>query len=206
VRFAIARAIYRKNSMTQLSEKVATGICEKCIGNRQFANWIVRNGHNGKCGFDETHGTSGSVVAVEDFAEEVDRYFRETYQLSEEYVYAIDDSYATHGEPYEDILADDLECDESVLSAIVENLPDCSQRDIAKGADRFYTDANYEPVAAADARSRAEEEERWYENRFSYQWDDFCQMVQYQRRFFKIKESLDDLFGKPAARSSLCTP
>jgi len=30
-----------------------------------------------------------------------------------------------------------------------------------------------------------------------YQWEDFCQKVQYERRFFKTKELLDKLFGKP---------
>ncbi|WP_316193007.1 RES domain-containing protein [Bradyrhizobium sp. SZCCHNRI1029] len=187
--------------MTQASEETETGICEKCIGNRQFAEWIVRNGHKGECEFDSTHGVSDGVVSLEEFAEEVDRYFRETYQLGEEYMYATEDSdnpsYDTYGEPYEDILANDLECDARVLSAIVDNLPDCSHRDIAKGAERFYTDENYEPIAAAESRHQAEEEDRWYEYRFAYQWGEFCEIVQYQRRFFKIKELLDDLFGKP---------
>jgi len=187
--------------MVQSSEDPETGLCEKCIGNPRFGDWIVQNGRKGECEFDSTHGNSNSVVTVEEFAEEVDRYFRETYQLGEEYMYVTEDSdnpsYETHGEPYEDILANDLECDSDVLSAIVENLPDWSHRDIAQGADPFYIDANYERISDAEKRFRAEEEERWYENRFTYQWDDFCQMVQYQRRFFKIKESLDDLFGKP---------
>lgn len=187
--------------MNQLSEDPETGICEKCIGNSHFADWIVKNGRKGECEFDSAHGSSNNIVTVEEFAEEVDRYFRETYQLGEEYAYATEHSdnpsYDTHGEPYEEILANDLECDRNVLSAIVENLPDCSHHDIAQGADPFYIDSNYERIANAEARFRAEEEERWYEHRFTYQWDDFCQMVQYQRRFFKIKESLDDLFGAP---------
>jgi hypothetical protein len=190
-----------RDQMDRLSGDLETGICEKCIGNPRFADWIVKNGRKGECEFDSTHGTSDNVVSVEEFAEEVDRYFRETYQLGEEYMYATEDSdnpsYDTYGEPYEDILANDLECDRSVLSAIIDNLPDCSHYDIAQGAEPFYIDANYEPISAAEKRFQAEEEERWYENRFAYQWDDFCQTVQYERRFFRIKEPLDALFGKP---------
>jgi len=187
--------------MDQPSQGPETGICEKCIGNRDFADWIVRNGHEGECEFDSTHGTSGSVVTVEEFAEEVDRYFRDTYQLGEEYMFATEDSdnpsYDTYGDPYEEILANDLECDRPVLTAIIDSLPDCSDRDIAQGAEPFYVDANYERISTAEKRLRAEEEERWYENRFTYQWDEFCQIVQYERRFFRIKEPLDELFGKP---------
>jgi hypothetical protein len=183
--------------MTQFSENPETTLCERCIGNRLFAGWIVRNGRKGQCEFDLTHGTSDSVVSVEAFAEEVDRYFRETYQLGEEYIQAIDDSYDTYGEPFEDILANDLECDQGVLSAIIENLPDCSHHDIVRGAEPFYRDKNYEPIVVAKRRHLAEEEERWYENRFAYQWEEFCEIVQYRRRFFKIKELLDDLFGRP---------
>jgi hypothetical protein len=148
--------------MVQPFQDLETGICDKCIGNPRFADWIMRHGHKGECEFDSTHGVSNTVVTVEDFAEEVDRYFRETYQLGEEYMYATEDSdnpsYDTQGEPYEDILADDLECDSNVLSAIVESLPDCSNHDIAQGADPFYIDANYERVADAEKRFRAEEE------------------------------------------------
>lgn len=183
--------------MTQFAENPQTMLCGKCIGNRRFSGWIARNGRKGQCEFDSTHGISDSVVSVEAFAKEVDRYFRETYQLSEEYIHAIDDSYNTYGEPYEDILANDLECGQRLFSAIIENLPDCGHHDIVRGAEPFYRDQNYEPIVAAERRHRAEEEERWYEYRFAYQWEEFCEIVQYRRRFFKIKELLDDLFGKP---------
>ncbi|MEA3140012.1 MAG: hypothetical protein QOK23_2181 [Gammaproteobacteria bacterium] len=187
--------------MSQPFEDTETGICEKCIGNPRFADWIFQNGNKGECEFDSTHGNSHRIVTVEGFAEEVDRYFRKTYQPGEEFAYATEHSdnpsYDTYGEPYEEILANDLECDGNVLSAIVESLPDVSNHDIAQGANPFYVDANYEPIDKAEARFRAEEEERWYERRFSYQWDDFCHTVQYERRFFKIKELLDDLFGEP---------
>jgi hypothetical protein len=68
-------------------------------------------------------------------------------------------------------LANDLECEPHVLSAIIEELPDCDHCDIAQGGERFYTDANYERISEAEKRFQAEEEERWYENRFTYQWD-----------------------------------
>jgi hypothetical protein len=97
--------------MSDPSEDPEFGICEKCIGSPIFAHWVVQNGHKGECEFDSAHGSSNTVVSVEEFAEEVDRYFRETYQLGEEFIYATEDSdnpsYDTHGAPYEDILAND---------------------------------------------------------------------------------------------------
>jgi hypothetical protein len=188
--------------MPPSTESEELSLCMECIGNEKFAKWIEQNGEKGKCDFDKSHGRRNPVVTVEAFAEEVDRYFRTTYQLGEEYVYGTPDSdkpsYDTHGEPYKDILANDLECDEPVLDAIAENLPDCSDRDIQQGDEPFYDEcANYESIAAAESRSRADEEDYWYENRFSLQWTDFCKTVQFERRFFNTKDSLDQLFGKP---------
>jgi RES domain len=89
--------------------------------------------------------------------------------------------------------------DNAVVRAIVENLPDVSHREIQKGAERFYDDtACYEKTADVEVRERADQEEYWYQNRFTYQWQDFCEKVQYERRFFRTKELLDKLFGKPS--------
>jgi RES domain len=174
-------------------------LCAKCIGNAQLAKWIEEHGSEGKC---KSHGRSNAVVTVEAFAEEVDRNFRENYQRGEEYMFGRPDSdnasYDTYGIPYLDILGDDLDCDEDVFNAVVASLPDCSHRDIAQGDEPFYDIcANYELMADAAKRSRADEEEYWYENRFSFQWADFCKTVQFEKRFFKTKELLDSLFGKP---------
>src|SRR5579871_5418943 len=178
-------------------------LCAKCITARPFATWIRKNGRLGQCDFDFDHGKRGSVVAVNEFAIHVDDYFREHYQLGEEesYVTASSDnvSYRQRGSPLQEILADDLCSDsDAVIEAIIENLPDVSHREIQKGADPFYDDtANYESIAKVEARQRAEQEEYWYERRFVLQWEDFCEKVQYERRFFKTKELLDSLFGKP---------
>jgi hypothetical protein len=177
-------------------------LCTGCIGDRRFTDWIRENGHEGKCDFDATHGGARLVVTIEDFAAEVNRFFREHYRLGEEYPYFEGDedspSYDRYGEPYDDILANELECDEKIIHAVAVHLPDCSGYDIQDGAEPFYDDcANYESIAAAQKRLDQEENERWYENRFRYQWDDFCTTVQYERRFFKTKELLDELFGKP---------
>jgi RES domain len=190
-----------KGAMAASNENGELTLCVDCIGNAQFKSWINLNGSKGKCDFDKSHGRSSAVVTVEAFAEEVDRYFRETYQRGEEFMYVTPDSdnpsYDTHGEPYKDILGNDLECDEDVLDAVVENLPDCSHYDIAQGDEPFYEDcANYESIADAESRSRADQEEYWYENRFSFQWEEFCETVKFRKRFF-MKELLDDLFGKP---------
>src|SRR5262249_42955171 len=102
------------------------------------------------------------------------------------------------GEPYKDILANDLECEEDVLDAVVDALPDCGHYEIMQGDEPFYDDcANYESIATANNRERADEEDYWYDRRFALQWDEFCRTVQFDRRFFKTKEILDDLFGSP---------
>jgi hypothetical protein len=183
------------------TENDEQSLCAKCTSNALFAKWIEENGSEGKCDFDKSHGRSNAVVTVEAFAEEVDRYFRENYQRGEEYMYGRPDSdnasYETYGEAYQDILGNDLECDEDVFNVVVASLPDCSHRDIAQGDEPFYDDcAHSELIADAEKRSRVDEAEYWYENRFSFQWDDFCKVVQFERRFFKTKELLDRLFGK----------
>ena len=90
-----------------------------------------------------------------------------------------------------------------MVEAIIENLPDVSWHDISQGDEAFYDDsASYESVAEVEAEERAEQEEYWYERPFVYQWEDFCKKIQYERRFFKIKEPLDELFGKPGEYES----
>jgi hypothetical protein len=184
--------------MAAFTENDEQSLCAKCTGNAQFAKWIEENGSKGKCDFEKTHGRSNAVVTVEAFAEEVDRYFRDNYTRGEEYMDGRAESYDTYGEPYQDILGNELECDEQVFNAIIASLPDCSDRDISQGDEPFYDDcANYESIADAKKRSRLDEEEYWFENRFSFQWEDFCETVKFERRFFKTKELLDELFGKP---------
>jgi hypothetical protein len=81
----------------------------------------------------------------------------------------------------------------------VDALPDCDQYDVMQGGEAFYDEwANYESIESANRRDRVDEEDYWYERRFTYQWDEFCTTVQFERRFFKIKEILDELFGSPS--------
>ncbi|UGA44179.1 RES domain-containing protein [Bradyrhizobium quebecense] len=183
----------------------ALNVCPLCIGNQVFSQFVVTHGAPGKCGFNRSHGKKKTVVSVEAFAEYVDDWFRENYGRGEEYPVFEGDSdsptYETRGEPYKYILADELECDDAVVEAISENLPDADWHDISQGDQAFYDDtANYESFAAAQARSTADD--YWYESQFTYQWDDFCRAVQYERRFFRIKEQLDELFGKPEEYSA----
>jgi hypothetical protein len=150
--------------MAASTENDEQSLCARCTGNAQFAKWIEANGSKGKCDFDKSHGRSGPVATVEAFAEEVDRYFRENYMRGEEYMYATADSdnasYDTHGEPYQDILGNDLECDEDVFNAVIASLPDCSDRDVQQGDEPFYDEfANYESIADAKKRSRVDEED-----------------------------------------------
>jgi transposase len=177
-------------------------LCTQCIRDARFSQWICDNGEPGACDFNFRHGSANEVVTVERFAEHVDAYFRETYQPAPEEPYISEDSdnvhYAPGGEPYEDILINELDCSADVLRAICDNLPDATHHDLAQGADPFYTDAyGFERISDAEERERKEWEERWYEERFTLQWQEFCQKVQYERRFFNIKEPLDALFGDP---------
>jgi hypothetical protein len=73
------------------------------------------------------------------------------------------------------------------------------RRDDVKGnREAYYTDAhNFEPIEAARAREKADQDEYWFANRYSFEWEDFCAQVQFSSRFFSIKERLDGLFGKP---------
>lgn len=175
-------------------------VCAGCFGNDHFSRWVSENGQPGICDFCDSDEIMTAVVSIEDIAEEADRIFRGKYQLGEECRCFSDDDktyYEQRGDPYSDLLAEELACDESVLSAIIEKLPDCSDRDISQGEEPFYDDCtNYELISDAEERDRQANEEHWYENRFTYQWDDFCRTVKFERRFFKIQEILDELFGE----------
>jgi hypothetical protein len=165
-------------------------VCAPCIHNRQLNNWIEKYGQEGYCDFGRHRDRKRKVVLIEEFAVEVDDYFRKHYQLGEW------SEYEQRGEPYTDIMAIEIGCDAAIITALNEFLPDYSHRDIARGAERFYDDqANYESIESVEQRQQAEQEEHWYEFRFKYKWEDFCHNVQYRRRFFGTKEILDDLFG-----------
>ena len=176
-------------------------ICAECIGDDHFSDWIMKHGNAGACDMDPAHTGYRKVVCASELAVEVDRWFRENY-VHGEYEYGVDsDDRATHdqrGDPYADIMAEELGCEEDVVHALDEHLPDASSRDIAQGDESFYDDAYlYESVASVAKRDREQFEEYWYENRIYFQWQDFCEAVTHRRRFFGLKEDLDKLFGGP---------
>jgi hypothetical protein len=111
-------------------------LCTECIGNKIFAKWVADNGKRGKCDFNRSHGRKHAVVSVESFAEHVDEWFRENYGHGEEYPVFEGDSdnpsYETSGDPYKYIMAEELECDEAVVEAISDKLPDADWHDIRK--------------------------------------------------------------------------
>lgn len=173
-------------------------ICTKCIGSGQFSTWIQEHGVAGECEIDSDHDGE-FVVAVSVFAIEVDRWFRETYVEGADGWGSSEDSdnpvHFQHGEPFEAILSEELYCEEDTLNLVIKHLPDISDHDFAQGSEPFYTDRNYETIAEALDREQKEQADYWYENRFHYQWKDFCKRVQFERRFFDLKEPLDELFG-----------
>lgn len=183
-------------------DEEARRVCSECIGNQTYANWIKDNGKRGQCDFSRSHGRTYTAVSIASFAEHVDKWFRENYDRGDEYPIFEGESdsptYQTYGEPYKDIMLNELECDDAIIDALSEKLPDADWHDISQGDYAFYDDtANYESRDSANRRSQQEEEEYWYEHRISYQWNDFCRGVQYEKRFFRTKEKLDGLFGEP---------
>lgn len=182
-------------------------LCAKCVTASEPAKWIRKNGRPGQCDFDLDHGKRGHVVSVAELASYVDEWFRDHYVLGEEVLF-LDDSDRTaswqRGASLLDILSEELGTnDNSVTEAIIENLPDASDREISKGAETFYDDtALYESLEDVEKRRAAEYEEYWYENRFTLQWDDFCRKVQFENRFFCSKYILDNLFGDPSEYES----
>jgi hypothetical protein len=149
-----------------MTDSADMNLCTECIGDADFSQWIRKNGEKGKCDFDASHGKSHPVVSIEDFAEQVDEYFRKNYQLGAEYRYAIEESdnvqYGTYGVGYEEILGNDLLCNgDDVLNAIIENLPD--DCDYHGGEEPFYNDCSlYESIEEAEKRNRMDEDERDY--------------------------------------------
>ena len=190
----------RTLAMTKPTDEML--LCAKCVDATRFTKWIRANGQPGQCDFDAGHGNRGHVVTVEDFSAHVDEFFREHYQPGAEERYFDDSDRSYHqqrGTDLDDILRQKLGTDDdAILKAIMENLPDASDRDIAQGAEPFYDDTiNYESIADVHERNRADSEDYWYQNRFSYLWQDFCSEVQYGHRFFTARRLLDKLFGKP---------
>jgi len=182
-------------------------LCTKCVTASGFVKWIRKNGQRAQCDFVPSHGSRSSAVRLDQFCEHVDEFFRENYQLGEE-IDLYDESdhrYSEQrGSPLSEILSEELGAEDgNLIEMIIENLPDATARDISQGAEAFYDDtANYESITAAAERDRENYDEYWYENQISFQWQDFCNKVQYQNRFFETKKTLDDLFGKPSEYES----
>lgn len=176
-------------------------ICSRCIGNSDFSQWICDNGVSGPCEIDPKHTGPQTVVRASDFAAHVDEWFRDNFVRGEMET-TFDESdhaiYSQLGDPYADIMAESLQCDPDVIDAIDEHLPDATSRDIAQGDECFYDqDVNYEEITAAKKRDEQRELEYWYENRIYFQWQDFANAAINRRRFFGLKEQLDQLFGDP---------
>jgi hypothetical protein len=164
-------------------------ICTRCIGAEWFAEWIRCHGVVGRCGIEPTHRRRGKVVPVSKFAETVDAWFRETFTqgTAEPHITDASDnvSYEQRGEPYRYLLIGELDCSVHAIDVIAEHLPDVSHRDLKQGADPFYDDSqHYEEIEAIKKREQEEWEEHWFEERFRFQWQEFCRNVQYKRRFF----------------------
>lgn len=139
-------------------------ICAKCIGDANFRDWIRKNGKRGRCEIDPSHGRGSKVLPASELAEKVDEFFRENYEFGGQEMHVKEDSdntyYKQRGSSCDEIIMEHLECDEDVFRAIELYLPDVSDREIAKGAERFYDSSQlYENLKEAERRERQEEEE-----------------------------------------------
>jgi len=187
-----------------MTHSVHQHLCSKCVGNDLFRKWIRDHGSRGQCDFDPDHGRAGKVVSISDFADEIDRYFRENYQLGGEYYFMTapsgDLDFDQRGNPYKEILQEDIDCSEELVAAIDEKFSGICHVEFMDSGDCFYKDdACYEPIADAQVRERAEMEEyyeEYYRKDIGYAWFDFCKFVKYTNRFFEIKPLLDSLFGR----------
>lgn len=169
-------------------------ICPLCLSGSLFADWLSGNGRAGTCDFANVHGKSDTVVTVAELAIEVDRWFRSTYTPGETYPES-----EQNGEQYKELIRYVLSDNEALVDDVCENLPDADGYDIRDGAEAFYDEfTNYESIKDVESREREEEFERWYEERYTFQWDQFCEHVKFASRFFSAKTLLDDLFGDPS--------
>lgn len=179
-------------------------VCFLCLSDGALRDWIEETGTEDDCDFDPEH-LSVACATVEALAEQADTWFRENYQPGGS-TFEVDpdpDSdrvyQGTEGRPYEEIFAEELGASSEVTDAVVGALPDVSERDIQQGADPYYTDAhNFEPIEEAKAREKADQDDYWFANRYTFEWEEFCRQVQFSSRFFGIKQKLDELFGDPA--------
>lgn len=178
-------------------------VCIQCLSDGILRNWIDEIGTNADCDFDEGHGTD-ICVTVDELAEEADRWFQANYQPGGETI-EVDSNpdsdrvyHGTEGQPYEEIFSDELGASDEVNQAVIDALPDASHHDIMQGGELFYTDAhNFELIADARAREKADQDDYWFANRYGFEWAEFCRQVQFSSRFFGIKQRLDELFGEP---------
>jgi len=120
----------------------------------------------------------------------VDRYFRETYQLGEEYSKFSGESdspyYKQYGEPYKSILTKSMQCDEKSLKRFLITYRMQSPRYSAR-AEPFYDDcANYESKEIVQKREEDEAYERLCIESVNYlQLECILSNGQYERRFLE---------------------
>jgi hypothetical protein len=172
-------------------------LCTECIDNEDFSSYIKNQGSKGQCDFNKEHGNLHQTLTVKDFCEHVDVYFQEKYCPGTVHHYYLENA----GEPYDCILSEELEIDDNeALRAIVTTLAENEYYDYSSGEEPFYNDeTNYQLITDVQKDEREQErefEDYWYDNRVSFQWQDFSQSVIYGSRFFNIKEQLDNIFGK----------
>jgi hypothetical protein len=121
-------------------------LCTHCIHDGPLRDWLDRAGSKGHCDFDEGHALA-SCVSVEAFAGQADRWFRKHYEPGQHISHfdpdsGRDKSYGvTKGQSYQEIFAEEFGLYGEVMQAVISSLPDASDRDVAQGAARFYTDA-----------------------------------------------------------------
>lgn len=173
-------------------------LCASCVGKRKLRAWVLANGTEGRCEYNPAH-KSKKVVTLQEFGDQADEYLRSNYQLGELRPYYSDNDKRyeeREGDSMMEILLNDLQCEETLCEDLEEYLPHTDASDIMDGGEGFYDFSDlYEKISVAQKRELLEQEEYWYEERYRFKWDNFCILAKHQKRYFGLKEELDQLFG-----------
>ena len=84
-------------------DKPSMKLCTECIGDKDFSDYIEKNGVKGECDFNKEHGNKNKSLDVESFCKHVDDYFRGKYSIG---ILHLRDC-ETMGESYSNIIDND---------------------------------------------------------------------------------------------------
>jgi hypothetical protein len=160
-------------------------ICAKCIQDPILEAKIAEEGIVEECDFCHEERSCRTIGWLADI---VDPIMRENYVIAPDAPHVVDWSdniqYWQDGDTAEEILADLLSAEPSVIEALVEELSSREEIDVRDGGDALYGESPLQHI-------------RPYADEFLEEWERFEERVKHKVRFFDSvgKETLDELFG-----------